>query len=79
MAIFCGVRSEFWLSIVYRLVFSHTDSKMGYVHVFAGSQVRRPISYKIYRLQISSYLNLRPFQDYLTHIETSQSVGGTKR
>ena len=32
----------------------------------------------IYRLQISFYLNLRPFQDYFTHIETSQSVGGAK-
>ena len=40
-----GVRSELLLSIVYRLVFSLTDSKMGYVHVFAGSQVRRPVSY----------------------------------
>ena len=33
----------------------------------------------INRLQISFYLNLRPFQDHLTHIETSQSVGGAKR
>ena len=32
----------------------------------------------IYRLQISFYLNLRPFQDHFTHIETSQSVGGAK-
>ena len=40
-----GVRLELLLSIVYRLVFSLTDSKMGYVHVFAGSQVRRPVSY----------------------------------
>ena len=39
-----GVRSELLLSIVYRLVFSLTDSKMGYVHVFAVSQVRRPVS-----------------------------------
>ena len=28
-----------------------TDSKKDYVHVFAGSQVRRPVS--IYRLQVS--------------------------
>ena len=51
---------------------------MGYVHVFAGSQVRRPVSY----LQITNivyYLNVLPFQDYFTHIETSQSVDGAKR
>ena len=40
-----GVRSKLLLSIVYRLVFSLTDSKIGYVHAFAGSQVPRPISY----------------------------------
>ena len=70
------VRSELLPCIVYRLVFSLTDSKMGYVHVFAGSQVRRPVSF----LKITNifYSNLRPFQDYLTHIETSQSVGGAK-
>ena len=39
------VRSKLLLSIVYRLVFSLTDSNIGYVHVFAGPQVRRPISY----------------------------------
>ena len=33
----------------------------------------------IYRLQISFNLNLRPFQDYFTHIETSQSVGGGEK
>ena len=33
----------------------------------------------IYRLQIYFYLHLRPFQDYFTHIETGQSVGGPKR
>ena len=33
------------LSIVYRLIFSLTDSKMAYVHVFAGSQVGRHVSY----------------------------------
>ena len=37
-------RSELLLSIVNRLVFSLTDSKMGSVHVFAGSQVCRPVS-----------------------------------
>ena len=46
------VRSERLLSIVYRLVFSLSDSKMGYVHVFAGSQVCRPVSY----LQITNIL-----------------------
>ena len=30
-----SVRSELLPSIVYRLVFSLTDSKIGYVHVFA--------------------------------------------
>ena len=41
-----GVQSKLLLSFVYRLVFSlTTDSNIGYVHVFAGSQVRRPISY----------------------------------
>ena len=40
-----GVRSKLLFSIVYRLVFSLTNSNIGYVHVFAGSQVRRPISY----------------------------------
>ena len=40
-----GVRSELLPSFVYRLEFSLTDSKMGYVHVFAGSQVRKPVSY----------------------------------
>ena len=33
----------------------------------------------IYRLQISFYLNLRPFQDYFIHIETGQLVGGPKK
>ena len=33
----------------------------------------------IYRLQIFFYLTVLPFQDYFTHIETSQSVGGAKR
>ena len=33
----------------------------------------------IYRLQISFYLNVLPFQDYFTHIETGQSVGGAKK
>ena len=73
-----SVRSELLPSIVYRLVFSLTDSDMGYVHVFAGSQVRRPVSY----LQITNiffYLTVLPFQDYFTHIETSQSVGGANR
>ena len=28
-----------------RLVFSLTDSEMGFAHVSAGSQVRRPVSY----------------------------------
>ena len=40
-----SVRTKLLPSIVYRLVFSLVDSKMGYVHVFAGSQVRRPVSY----------------------------------
>ena len=40
-----SVRSELLFSFIYRLVFFFTDSKMGYVHVFAGSQVRRPVSY----------------------------------
>ena len=40
-----GVRSELLLNIVYGLVFFLTDSEMGYVHVFAGLQVRRPGSY----------------------------------
>ena len=44
IAIFLDVRSELLPSIVYRLVFSLTDSKMGYVHVFAGSQVCRSVS-----------------------------------
>ena len=72
-----NVRSEPLLSIVYRLVFSLTNSKMGYLHVFASSQVRRPVSY----LQITNiffYLNVIPFKDYFTHIKTSQSVGGAK-
>ena len=73
-----GVRSELLPSIVYRLVFSLTDSKMGYVHAFAGSQVRRPVSYSKFT-NIVFYLNLRPLQDYLTYIETSKSVGGAKR
>ena len=72
-----GVRSERLLTIVYRHVFSLTDSKMGYVHVLAGSQVRRPVSYL--QITISFYLKLRPFQDYFTHIETRQSIGGAKR
>ena len=33
----------------------------------------------LYRLQIFFYLNVIPFQDYFTHIETSQSVGGAKK
>ena len=37
-----SARSELLPSIVYRLIFSLTDSKIGYVHVFAGSQVRSP-------------------------------------
>ena len=40
-----GVRSELLLNIVYGLVFFLTGSKKGYVHVFAGSQVRRPVFY----------------------------------
>ena len=50
-----GVRSKLLLSIVYRLIFSLTDSNIGYVHVFAGSQVRRPISY----LQITNIFLFR--------------------
>ena len=46
------VLSELLLNIVYGLVFFLTDSEMGYVHVFAGSQVRRRISY----LQITNIL-----------------------
>ena len=42
---FSGVRSDLLLNIVYGLVFFLTDSEMGYVHVFAGSQVRRPVTY----------------------------------
>ena len=49
--------------------------------MFMYLQVRKFADrYLIYRLQISSFfLNLRPFQDFFTHIETSQSVGGAKR
>ena len=64
-----GVRSELLLSILYRLIFLSLIQKW-VIHIYL--QVRKFADRSlIYRLQISFYLNLRPFQDHFTHIETS--------
>ena len=61
-----GVRSELLLNIVYGLIFFLTDDEMGYVHVFAGSQVRRPVAYlQITNIFLFKFMSLsRLFHSY---------------